>query len=98
MKHYNGEKNKAPGLNNLPKKRGGAGCLLVAAGCILLWAAGAWLLWHLSMNGPDTAEISDKTIQENGKTEENEDGPFFEIIPGSKESSFVEEDAAESEK
>ena len=70
-----------------PKKRKKAGCLILAFMGVALWLAIAWLLWHGSMNNRDGSQANVSEEQEAG-----EEGRFFEIIPGSDESSFVETD------
>lgn len=64
-------------------KRGG--CLFLAIFGIAIWLSGAWLLWHGSMAGKNDQPAPVQEIEE-----EKDAGPFFEIIPGSAESSFVE--------
>lgn len=64
-----------------PKK--GRGCLFLCLSALAVWALGAWFLWHASMGG------SKKPVAE--AVGEKDNAPFFEIIPSSRESSFVED-------
>lgn len=78
----------APAANDQKPPKKGKGCLLLSIAAVILWAGVAWLLWHGSMALP--GKISSQTL------ETGEKGPIFEIIPPSKESSFIE-DAPEKE-
>ena len=60
------------------------GCLFLSIFLFLVWAAGAWLLWHAAKDAPKSPR--DEASESRGNA------PFFEIIPGSDERSSPDDD------